>query len=270
MPGSLGTARPFGLKCVAAFPSSNPGQASHRGAVLLFDPNTGEPVAVIEAGTLTAIRTAAATACATKYLARTDARTLGLFGAGEQAQWHVPALLAVRQFEGIAVWARDRAKADSFARAMQDAHGVSCAGVERGIDAAAADVLCTLTSAADPILRGAWVRPGAHVNLVGSSSAIPCEADVDCVVRSRYFVDWEESARAQASEFLRALKVGVVKDSHLIGEIGAVASGRIPGRQSDSEITVYKSLGVIVQDLICGWHVYQRAKDEQRGCWVEF
>jgi ornithine cyclodeaminase len=270
MPGSLGTTRPFGLKCVAAFPSPKPGQASHRGAVIMFDENSGEPVAVIEAGTLTAIRTAAATASATQHLARTDARTLGLFGTGEQAKWHVPALLAVREFESITVWARDRDRAASFARGMQDAYGVRCTAAASGADAAQADVICTVTSADDPILRGDWVRPGTHINLVGSSSAMPCEADIDCVARSRYFVDWEESARAQASEFLRALEARTIKDSHLIGEIGAVANGSVVGRRNDSEITLYKSLGVIVQDLICGWHVYQGAKVEKRGSWVEF
>jgi ornithine cyclodeaminase/alanine dehydrogenase-like protein (mu-crystallin family) len=270
MLGALAAGRTFGLKCVAALPASKPGQPSHRGAVLLFEPSSGEPVALIEAGILTAVRTAAATASATRYLARSTARVLGLLGAGEQAHWHVPALLAIRPFERILVWARDAERAASFAQTMSGLHRVPCVPVRNASEAAAADVVCTLTSSPEPVLRGEWLRDGTHVNLVGSSSIVPCEVDESCVARSRYFVDWEESARAQASEFRRALDAKLVTDTHLLGEIGAVALGRIAGRQSDSEITLYKSLGVIVQDLICGWHVYERALAEGVGQQVKF
>jgi ornithine cyclodeaminase/alanine dehydrogenase-like protein (mu-crystallin family) len=269
MPGSLAPGGAFGLKCVAALPGST-GQPSHQGAVLLFEPGSGEPVALIEAGILTAIRTAAATASATRYLARSTARVLGLLGAGEQAQWHVPALLAVRPFERILVWARDPERAASFGQVMSALHRIACVPVLNAADAAAADVVCTLTSAREPVLRGEWLREGAHVNLVGSSSIVPCEADESCVARSRYFVDWQESARAQASEFRRALDAKLITDAHLLGEIGAVALGRIAGRRTDSEITLYKSLGVIAQDLICGWHVYERALAEGIGQRVKF
>jgi ornithine cyclodeaminase/alanine dehydrogenase-like protein (mu-crystallin family) len=270
MPGSLGPGKPFGLKCIAGFPSPRPGQASHRGMVLLFAAESGEPVAVIEAGSLTAIRTAAATASATRYLARTDARSLGLFGTGEQARWHVPALLAARPFETITVWSRDPARAAHFARTVRQTYEVNCSAAQNAAQAAAADVLCTLTSASTPILEGEWLQPGAHVNLVGSSSASPRETDDSCVARARYFVDWEESARAQASEFLHALRSGVISEEHLLGEIGAVANGTIAGRRSHDDITLYKSLGVIVQDLACGWHVYESAKAAKRGTLVDF
>jgi ornithine cyclodeaminase/alanine dehydrogenase-like protein (mu-crystallin family) len=270
MPGSLAAGSTFGLKCIAAFPAATPGQPSHQGAVLLFGASTGEPLALIEAGTLTAIRTAAATASATRYLARSNARVLGLLGAGEQAQWHVPALLAVRNFERILIWARNAERGASFARTMSALHRVPCVPVHSAAEAAAADVVCTLTSARDPVLRGEWLREGAHVNLVGSSAIVPCEADASCVARSRYFVDWEESARAQASEFRRALDAKLITEAHLLGEIGAVALGRIAGRRTESDITLYKSLGVIVQDLICGWHVYERALAEGVGQQVKF
>jgi len=269
MPGSLGVNKTFGLKCVAAFPSSKAGQSSHRGAVLLFDPESGAPATLIEAGVLTAIRTAAASASATRHLARSNACVLGLLGTGEQAHWHVPALVAVRPFKRILVWGRDNEKAKSFARAVYAKHGISCVAVAAPDQAAEADVVCTLTSAEEPVLRGDWLSAGAHVNLVGSSSEMPCEADGQCVARSRYFVDWEESARAQASEFRRAVKAGIISDDHLLGEIGAVALGRIPGRRTESDITVYKSLGVIVQDLVCGWHVYQQAIARGLGHWVD-
>jgi ornithine cyclodeaminase/alanine dehydrogenase-like protein (mu-crystallin family) len=270
MPGSLAAGSTFGLKCVAALPAATPGQPSHQGAVLIFEPRTGEPVALIEAGILTAIRTAAATASASRYLARSGARVLGLLGAGEQAHWHVPALLAVRRFERILVWSRNPERAAGFAHTTSTLYRAECVPVRDAADAAAADVVCTLTSASQPVLRGEWLREGAHVNLVGSSSIVPCEADEACVAKSRYFVDWEESARAQASEFRRALDAKVITEAHLLGEIGAVALGRIAGRRGESEITLYKSLGVIVQDLICGWHVYERALAEGVGQQVRF
>jgi len=272
MPGSLGAGAAFGVKCISVFPSAQTGRPSHRGAVLMFEPAIGEPVAMIEAGALTAVRTAAATAFATRCLARRNARSLGIFGAGEQARWHIPALLAVRDFQRIAIWARRPEASHALAEAIQ-ASVASTVQVEVVLEpaaAAAADVICTLTAAPEPILRGAWIRPGTHVNLVGSSSAASCEVDEELVARARYFVDWEESARQQAAEFIRARASGAVGEAHLLGEIGAVANGAVPGRVADSDITVYKSLGVIVQDLACGWYLYEQGRAQGFGTMVEF
>jgi ornithine cyclodeaminase len=260
MLGSLGAGSAFGMKCVSVFPSELTGRPSHRGVVLLFEPSSGEPVAVIEAGLLTAIRTAAASAFATRLLARPDARTLGILGAGEQAARHIPALLGVRRFDRVRIWARNPSRARELLHDVERPTGVSFDVVESPREAAACDVVCTLTSAPEPVLEGAWVRPGAHVNLVGSSHAAACEADAALVAAARYFVDSEESARAQAAEFLRARAAGAVSDEHLLGEIGAVANQALPGRSSESDITVYKSLGHIVQDLACGWYLYQQSR----------
>jgi ornithine cyclodeaminase len=270
MPGALGAGAAFGMKCIAVFPSAPTGRPSHRGAVLIFEPGTGEPVALIEAGALTAVRTAAATAFATRCLARPDIRTLGIFGAGEQARWHIPALLAVRDFQRVTIWARRPEAAQTLAAAIQASASVTVEVTADPAAAANSDVICTLTAAPEPILCGAWLRPGTHVNLVGSSTAATCEADEELVARCRYFVDSEESARLQAAEFLRARASGAVGEAHLLGEIGAVANGAIAGRLGDSDITVYKSLGVIVQDLACGWYLYQQGKAQGFGATVEF
>jgi ornithine cyclodeaminase len=260
MLGSLGASSAFGLKCVSVFPGELTGRPSHRGAVLLFEPSIGEPVALIEAGLLTAVRTAAASAFATRLLARDDARTLGILGAGEQAARHIPALLRVRPFEQVRIWSRNPQRARGLIGEIALPAGVALDVVGSPREAAAADVICTLTSASEPVLEGAWVRPGTHVNLVGSSHAGACEADEALVASARYFVDSEESARAQAAEFLRARAAGAVSDGHMLGEIGAVANGALPGRLSDRDITVYKSLGSIVQDLACGWYLYEQSR----------
>ena len=271
MPGSLGTNAPFGLKAISIFPgSSTAARASHLGFLVMFEHSEGLPVAVLEAGAITAIRTAAATAVATRRLARRGARTLGLLGAGEQAAHHVPALLEAWPFEEVVIWARRREAALAFAEDAGRASVVPIRAASSLREAVEADVVCTLTSSHEPILSGEWLSPGTHVNLIGSSSGEPREADGSLVARSRYFVDSMESARAYASEFLHAKREGLVTDAHICGELGAVIAGQVEGRLRDSDITVYKSLGHIAQDLAVGWYVYQRALEEGFGTAATF
>jgi len=252
MPGSLnGPENVFGAKLVGVFPDPiESGRQRHNGIVVLFDSENGALLCVAEAETITAIRTAAATAVAPEALAREDARRLAIFGYGTQARHHVIALSGVRKYESITIWGRDSAKAQSFARELSDR-----VGLEIGVSASAADaaresdVICTVTTSSDPILHGAWIQPGTHINAVGSSIAGPVEIDNDLVERSRYFVDSKPSALAQAAEFLSAQAAGLVDASHIVGEIGKVLAGTVSGRRDASEITLYKSLGHIVQDL---------------------
>jgi len=233
------------------------GIQSHQGLVLLFDPETGAPVCVVHAGELTAIRTAAASAVATDALARKDARRLALLGYGEQAATHARAIGKVRHLESIAVWGRSSERARVFAERMQSelALPVAAAGdVEAAV--AQADIVCTVTSAVEPILKGEWVQPGTHLNLVGSGYAGPAEVDNNLVVRSRFIADSREGVLQQGAEFLRAKAAGLVGDEHLVAEIGQVLAGEIEGRRSPEEITVYKSLGHVVQDLATAWALY--------------
>jgi ornithine cyclodeaminase/alanine dehydrogenase-like protein (mu-crystallin family) len=211
----------------------------------------------VHAGEITAIRTAAASAVATDVLARKDARRLALLGYGEQAATHARAISRVRKLEEIVVWGRSVERARAFAVAMEAELGVEVRAVDGVREAVAeADVVCTVTSAAEPILMGEWVRPGTHVNVVGSSFAGPAEIDNELVRRSRFFVDSREGVLAQGAEFLRAKAAGVVGDEHIVAEIGQVLAGDVVGRTSAEEITVYKSLGHVVQDLACGWALY--------------
>jgi ornithine cyclodeaminase len=258
MPGAMGAEACFGAKLISVFPGNFArGVQSHQGVVVLFEPDTGAPVCVVHAGEITAIRTAAASAVATDALGRKDSRRLALLGYGEQAGTHARAIARVRELASIVVWGRSVERARAFAVAMGEELGIEVRAVETVREAVAeADVVCTLTSAAEPILLGEWVRPGTHVNVVGSSYAGPTEVDNELVRRSRFFVDSREGVLAQGAEFLRAKAAGVVGDEHIVGEIGQVLAGDVVGRTSAEEITVYKSLGHVVQDLVCAWALY--------------
>ena len=258
MPGAMGAHGPFGAKLVSVFhENSAHGRQSHQGLILLFDPETGEPVCIVHAGEVTAIRTAAASAVATDALARKDARHLAILGYGEQARTHARAIAKVRDLKSIVVWGRSTERAQSFAKQVQAelSMPVVAAGLVREA-VAEADIICTVTAAAEPILKGEWVRPGTHLNLVGSSYAGPAEVDNDLVARSRFIVDSREGVLQQGAEFLRAKAAGLIGDDHIVGEIGQVLVGEVEGRRSADEITVYKSLGHVVQDLASAWALY--------------
>jgi len=216
----------------------------------LFDPDTGAPVCMAHAGEVTAIRTAAASAVATDILARPEASRLLILGYGEQAATHIRALSKVRTLTAVEVWGRSRERSADFARRMAQETGLNISPVgEVEVAAAKADIICTVSGAETPILLGRWVRPGTHINLVGSSRAGPVEVDSDLVVASRFIADSREGVLAQGAEFLVARAAGLVGDDHVVGEIGQVLNGTLEGRQSADQITVYKSLGHIVQDL---------------------
>jgi ornithine cyclodeaminase/alanine dehydrogenase-like protein (mu-crystallin family) len=263
MPGALGGRAPFGAKLISVFPeNSGSGIQSHQGLVILFDPETGAPVCVVHAGEVTAIRTAAASAVATEALARKDARRLAILGSGEQAATHARAIARVRKLESITIWGRSTERVLALAKRMQAELTVparAAASVEDAV--AAADIVCTVTSSAEPVLKGKWVLPGTHLNLVGSSHAGPAEVDNDLVVRSRFIADSREGVLKQGGEFLRAKAAGLVGDDHIVAEIGQVLSGEIEGRRSAEEITVYKSLGHVVQDLASAWMLYSQAEN---------
>ncbi len=258
MPGAIGDGR-FGAKLISAF--NHPKGSSlpaHQGVVVLFDPETGSPVCVLDAGEITRIRTAAASALATAALARSDAGDLLVLGTGEQAEAHIRAISALRPLRRIVLWGRNREHAQRLAEtlATEDAIAVEVAE-DLPSAAAAADIICTTTASAEPVLAGAWLADGAHVNIVGSSRLGPTEVDDDLVVRARYFADSRANVLAQGTEFRGAIESGRIDERHLAGELGEVLSGKIEGRRSASEITAYKSLGSVAQDLWSGWYVFQ-------------
>ncbi|HMO43604.1 MAG TPA: ornithine cyclodeaminase family protein, partial [Phenylobacterium sp.] len=251
MPAALEQPAVFGAKLVSVFHDGT-GRKAHEGLVVLFDGESGAPVCLADAGGVTAIRTAAASAAATAALALPEARVLTILGGGRQAQEHVRALSHVRDFADIRVWSRQGAQSRALADSLAAATGLPVRAAEEARDAVAdAQVICTVTAAADPILFGEWVAPGTHVNLVGSSGPAQAEADTDLVARSRYIVDHREHVLAHGGEFLRARQAGRIDEAHIAAEIGQVFSGAVPGRAHPDEVTLYKSLGHAVQDLAC-------------------
>lgn len=258
-------AETFGAKLISVFPHGGKGAPSHQGFVALFDPGTGATIAILDASEITAIRTAAATAAATEALARPDARRLTVLGTGEQALRHVEAISAVRELERVTIWGRSRDKT----RALADRVGAQVAEtVEAAV--ADADIICTVTASPEPILRGEWVREGTHVNAVGSSRAGPVEIDTPLVQRARFFADHKEGVLRQGAEWLVAMAEGAVSEDHLLGEIGEVFAGTLAGRTGAADVTLYKSLGSIVQDLAAGWYLVRRAREEGFGTRVPF
>jgi len=252
MPGALGGDAVFGAKLISIFPDNfAKGLQSHQGVVVVFDPDTGAPTCIAHAGEVTAIRTAAASAVATDALARPDATRLAILGYGEQAATHARALIKVREIAAITVWGRSPERAQAFAARTSAELGLPVTAAASARAAVTeADIICTVTPSEEPILEGAWVAPGCHVNLVGSGYAGPVEADNDLVVRARFIADSREGVLAQGAEFLRAKAAGLVGDDHIAGEIGEVLAGLRPGRRSTDEVTIYKSLGHIAQDLV--------------------
>ncbi|HET7125747.1 MAG TPA: ornithine cyclodeaminase family protein [Lysobacter sp.] len=251
MPGSLDGAG-FGAKVVSVFPSAAATGRSHQGVIVLFDRASGAPVCVVDAGEVTAIRTACASAVATDALARSDATTLAILGTGEQAWHHALALRHVRPLSRIAVWGRDAGKARAFAERVSAELGIpahACAGAREATGDA--DIVCTVTAASEPILQFDDVAAGCHVNAVGSSRAGPVEIDPLFVSRARFIPDHREGVLAQGAEFLRAKALGLADENTVGPDIGHVLAGYAPGRTDAREITVYKSLGSIVQDLAC-------------------
>jgi ornithine cyclodeaminase len=261
MPGELAALSTFGAKLVSVFGDPDrPGRSRHQGVVVAYDGATGAVSCIADAEPVTKIRTACATAAATDALARADAAILAVFGTGVQAEAHLRALPLVRPFREILIWGRSTQRTRAFAEEMSKQLGRTITAISDGQEAAArADVICTVTSSAEPVLLSEWVRPGTHINLVGSSYLGPVEVDSDLVARARYIADYRPGVLAQAAELAVAREAGLIDDTHVVGEIGDVLAGRIPGRENDSQVTIYKSLGHVAQDLAATAYLHQRA-----------
>lgn len=261
MPGDLAAIDSFGAKLVSvAGDPARPGRSRHRGVVVAFAAGTGEITCIADAEAVTSIRTACATAAATDALARPDARILAIFGAGTQAETHIRALRHVRAFDRILLWSRSIDTSTALAARLSAELGLTIEAMTDGERAAAeADVICTVSASAEPILFRTWVRDGTHVNLVGSSFLGPVEVDSALVAAGRYIADYRPGVLAQAAELAVARDAGLVGDDHVVGEIGEVYAGMLTGRERPDQITIYKSLGHVVQDLAAAAYLHARA-----------
>ncbi|MGE5414360.1 MAG: ornithine cyclodeaminase family protein, partial [Syntrophomonadaceae bacterium] len=272
MPAHLNGLGAVGVKAVTFFPR-NEGTTidSHQGAVLLFETGRGRLLAVIDATSVTAVRTAAVTALATRLLAKEDAGDLALVGSGVQARTHLEAMLLVRSIRRVRVASKTFEKAKAFAERESKRHSIAvtpCATVREAVEGA--DIVCTATSSRTPIVLGEWLSPGAHVNAVGSSVASARELDAAAVGRSRFFVDLREAALAEAGDFLLARQEGAVTDDHIAGDLGELLLGTVEGRRDAAEITAFKSVGLAVEDVAAAQHIYGKARGSGIGKFVEF
>ncbi|HZQ82439.1 MAG TPA: ornithine cyclodeaminase family protein [Gaiellaceae bacterium] len=255
MPAHRGGDRPlYGLKAIAIFPSNAVrGLDLHQGFVTLFDGETGEPRALLNAAGITAVRTAAVSGVATRLLARDDVRTLAILGTGVQGRAHLEAMRCVRRFERVVAWGRTAGR-------FSDADGVEeVSSAEEAVRSA--DVLVTATSAAEPVVRREWLRPGVHVNAVGSSVPTARELDTQTMLDASLYVDRRESALREAGDLLLA----DIPPEHIRAELGELLLGTAPGRESPDELTVFKSLGLAVEDLAAAEHVLAKAEREDAG-----
>src|SRR4051794_28808832 len=263
MPAHRGGARPlFSLKAVCIFPG-NPsrGLDAHQGTVTLFDGETGAPSAILDASAITEIRTAAVSALATRLLAREDVRTLGILGAGIQAAAHLRALRLVRDFDRVRVYSPTRAHAERL--------GVEVATSARvgGRDAAA---VAPAPTAREPVLARAWLAEGAHLNAVGASTPTSRELDTATVAAAALFCDSRESLEHEAGEYRLAVDEGLIDGaSQVRAALGEVAAGLRPGRTSPEEITLFRSLGLGIEDLAAAEQAVENARRLGLGTEVE-
>lgn len=260
MPGASADPCTFGAK-ILSIHASNPtrGLPAIQGFVVLFDHDSGAPIAIIEGAEVTGIRTAAASGMATKFLARADAKSHGIFGTGVQARTHIDAIAVARPVKKTVIWGRDPEKAAKVAAEESARTGMDIVATEDPKEAAACDIVSTVTASADPILFNNWVQPGCHVNLVGSHSPNMREADSDLVIRAAIYTDLLESLFNEGGDILIPIDEGRLEKGKVVGEIGNVVAGTLQGRRNDDEVTLYKSLGVTAQDLFAAYSVYEKA-----------
>ncbi|MCC6241271.1 MAG: ornithine cyclodeaminase family protein [Gemmatimonadaceae bacterium] len=273
MPAVLGgqkTPASIGAKIITVFPGNDATPyESHIGVVLYFDNEHGRLLAVIDASSVTAIRTAAVSGLATRLLSNPGASRLAILGAGVQAMTHLEAMLAVRPITDVRIWSRTQAKCEAFARWAKQTFGIAvqtCATAEAAVHGA--EIVCTVTASREPVLRGAWLAPGVHINAVGAAQASARELDTDVVQHSRLYVDRRESALNEAGDFLLPRAEGAIDDTHIVAELGEVVVDATRGRVHAAERTIFKSLGLAVEDVAAAKSIYERAVADGSGTWI--
>jgi ornithine cyclodeaminase len=266
MPSASAELESYGTKLISIHPSNRDSALPViQGIVCLFDLNSGKPIAIVDAGEITGIRTAAASGLATLLLARENSTSCGIFGCGIQAVTHIDAMRAVRPIERFLIWGRNLDKLEQFSSEQQARTGIEVVATPDPEEAAQCDILCTVTSSAEPILNGDWVKPGAHINLVGAHSLTTREADTTLISKAAVYVDLMESVRNEGGDIMIPINEGAIDESHIKGEIGQLVLDEITGRVGEDQITLYKSLGVATQDLYAADYVLAKAVESNTG-----
>ena len=260
MPGAMAHIARLGIKTLSIFPpEARDDLPSHQGVMLLFDADCGQLLCAIDSHAITSLRTAAATAVATRALSQPKSRSLALLGCGSLAPLHLQAMLLVRPIKDIYVWSRSEDKARAFARQCAERVSANVTSVACAREAVEqADIICTISASPNPILEGGWLKAGQHLNLVGASTRASREVDDEAVVRGYYVADCRTHALEQAGELRHAIESSRVGSEHIAAEIGEILAGSKPGRTSPSMITIYKSLGHITQDIRVATAVFAR------------
>lgn len=271
MPAYLGSPEALGLKVITVMPGNMGTEYdSHPGIVMLLDAEHGQPLAIMDASEITAIRTAAVSGLATRLLAREDADDLALLGSGVQARTHLAAMLAVRPVRRVRVWSRTAAHAAQFAAEAAAQHGLPVEAAATARDAVqGATIICTITASATPVLHGDWLTAGAHLNAAGASVRAARELDTEAIRRSRLFVDRRESALSEAGDLLIPMEEGALDAGHIAGELGDLLLGRVAGRTAGDQITCFESLGLAIEDVAAARFLYAAATEQEVGVRVE-
>ena len=271
MPGQIdadgGREGALGMKAVSVFPgNARRGIDTHQGAVLLFEADTGRLSALMDGATITAIRTAAVSGVATDLLARKDAAELAILGAGVQARTHLEAIAAVRPIRRVRVWSRNPEHAVDLVKESSARYDATIEAVPTAEAAVrGADVVATVTASPAPVLQRPWVKDGAHINAVGSSIPTTREIDTATMAAARLFVDRRESALNESGDVLIPMREGAFTADHIQAELGEVIIGKDPGRRSAAELTLFKSLGLAVEDVASAAFILKRARQTGAG-----
>jgi len=260
MPGYAAGPGVMGIKLITVFHANkDSGYPSHQGIVALFDARHGQPLMMFDATEITAIRTAAVSALATRVLSRENSESLAIIGAGEQAQRHIESILLVRKIKEIRIWNRNEANAEGLSKKVSAQRSLAIQVTKTAQQAVEdADIICTVTASRQPLLVGEWISNGSHINAVGSSTPFSRELDTTAVVRGALFTDRYESIFKEAGDFLIPKEEGAITDAHVKAELSEVLSGIKKGRERDEQITIFKSLGLAVEDIFSAWHIYKK------------
>lgn len=271
MSGYLGDPEIMGLKTVSVFLGNDKTEYhSHQGSVMIFETKNGRPLAIMDAAEITAIRTGAASGVATRLLANPNADDLAILGSGVQARMNLGAMITVRPIKKVRVWSKTQSNAQQLADSESKKHGIPIEVMQSAQSAVeGASIICTTTAAREPILMGDWLAEGTHINAVGSSIKFTRELDTAAVVKSRLFVDRKESTINEAGDYLFPKEEGAIDESHIQGEIGDILLNKVRGRRSETDITLFKSLGLAIEDLAAAYHVYEKMEATGQGTRVE-
>jgi alanine dehydrogenase len=272
MPAVLSDPAVLGVKVVTIHPGNRSSSIpTHQGALILFESRSGRPLALLEGSSINAIRTAAVSALATHMMSRPGAAVLALLGSGVQARTHLAAMARIRPLTEVRVWSRHEQSRDRFVEWARSSGQFEVIAADTVLDAVrGADIICTVTGASRPILEAGWTSPGAHINAVGASTITSRELDGRTVAGARLVVDQRQAALSEAGDVLLAISEGLMTPADIDAELGQVVAGRLAGRVDDDEITIFKSVGLAVQDMAAAELVLRRAEEQDVGTEVDW